>query len=486
MRGFRCFGLVMVTALGCAPAAPQTAVTIPAASKAPPAPNRAVETTRLAITVLQENPVGESLPLAQAQVMVRSLTGDRPYEKRLDGAPSEWLLTDVPLGAYLEITATKAGYTTRKTLFVPVRESAGLTNRAEVLLSDAPEVVSVSPADRSSDVPADSAMVLTFSEPVDPESVERALVVSIGRNVTLSVGQSLLQDRLVFRRSQLGISWNSLNTELTVTPKGLRFPSDREYSRRPTYRVGFSAPFKDLRGHASGKLPFRLGDTSQAVSEFNVETDDLPPTPFQLKAQLGSDADRMVLTFSEPMSFALADNLFIPSPALAASPLHAAHYRVTMRFKTALRAGDAKSSQAAAAGSTGVTVDNGEGNASLLPNFVAAGDTLRFSGGAEGTVANVTGTSVTLAAPGLSQAVAKGETLWVTQVTAAPLSRSALFPKSQVKPGTALADVILDLGQTGLLLPGSMVVLDLSETLTDPAGNSVPPDKRRIEAEVGT
>jgi hypothetical protein len=162
-----------------------------------------------------------------AQVRVRSNSPDVVYDKVMPLVSSEFKLEDIPLGVILEVSATDSGFTTRTTY---VSLNAG-NNRllefkgARLELSNRPEVVAISPANRP--LNPYEPLRITFSEGMNEDSVVNSFAIQAedqssaflaGGAVPYSSSFFANPDTVVYDSGQFNITWDDARTAV-FTPK---------------------------------------------------------------------------------------------------------------------------------------------------------------------------------------------------------------------------------------------------------------------------
>lgn len=217
-----------------------------------------------------------NLPLDGVTVTAKSLNSSVPFEATATTHGGAYAFNNAPAGVSIEITASRAGYTTRRRMEVLLSNKVGDpgANRFDFgndgantafgspynSLSDKPEVSNVLPARNASGIDAATPIVLKFSEPMERASVEQNLVI----NKQQSDG-GLLQ---AYDTSAFDLSWNSDDTEITLTLK-----SGAQLEAHTTYRVAFrpSAAIKDKSGVSRSADYFKLTPVEpEADSRFSI------------------------------------------------------------------------------------------------------------------------------------------------------------------------------------------------------------------------
>lgn len=288
-------------------------------------------------------------PLADVKVNLRALSSfvdlDLTTTTNKDGKYS----FSVPAGIQYAVTATKPGFTTRRRVEVLTYSLEGgydydfgeappdqppSTGKAYNAMSDGPEVVKIFPNRYSSDVDPQTAFVLTFSEPMDRQSVEalfairtynnRVLSADMGHQrgwdpITLTGSNSIdlynlqnINGTPIWDHKAFDIQWNADDTEVTLRFKPDHcLPSDKDPKRVPDYQVALQnfkptqSPLpriRDKAGNQGPEKPFKLTDGPfEPYVKFSILPDHEPPRFQALQWQGGLQQPRLVLQFSKPM-----------------------------------------------------------------------------------------------------------------------------------------------------------------------------------------
>jgi len=297
-----------------------------------------------------------SAPLDGVTVVGRSLNSSVPYEETTTTAGGSYAFNNAPSGVQIEITATRAGYTTRRRVEVLKSNKqgdpkankydfgpGGVDHNGTINngLSDLPEVTRVIPGRNASGVDPKTSFVVGFSEPMDKQSVEdtfavrsynaRRLTVDNGRttgntvegNATIATWDGTSGDALIknsatgtqiWDKDAFTINWNSDATEVTFAFKEERLlPTDKDSNLVPDYRVSFAnfnnptdRLFKDSAGVSRNHHHFKLTDGPFEDSyKFAIRTDTAAPTISGITAQTdenqGTNGDAVSVRFSERM-----------------------------------------------------------------------------------------------------------------------------------------------------------------------------------------
>lgn len=166
----------------------------------PPKDTATVEDTTLNGKVYDDS----NAPLDGVSVRVRSLNASIPYDVVSVTAGGAYALNKAPAGVQLEITASKPGYATRRRVEVLKSNKNGDPNANRYdfgtdgsastqfgvqynSLSDKPEVMMATPGRNASNIDPATAIVLKFSEPMDTDTVEENFAVYAASTETLSV-----------------------------------------------------------------------------------------------------------------------------------------------------------------------------------------------------------------------------------------------------------------------------------------------------------
>ena len=267
-----------------------------------------------------------------------SLNSARPYESVTTNIDGLYKFTEVPIGVTIMVTATKFGYTSRVMNLVVIDSrfmtsgllcsknvasgNFGLDSNGKLepssALSDKPEVTSITPNFDSSEINPATSFILTFSEPMDKNSVETNLVIR-NRDDYIFTNKSSYGGRFkdIYDISHYDASWNSANDEVTFTPKkGTSLPTDTDSAKIPGYYVTFRDVVKDSTGVQSRTLnnqadgitpfdiykgdgPFRVTSVFKTGSPFAIATDTTAPRIEKVDI---IDATSIKLQFSENMA----------------------------------------------------------------------------------------------------------------------------------------------------------------------------------------
>ncbi len=285
-------------------------------------------------------------PLDGVTVTAKSLNSSVAYEVSTTTAGGTYAFNNAPAGVQLEITASRNGYTTRRRVEVLKSNKQGDpdANRYDFgvassnstgfgtefnALSDKPEVTMVTPGRNASGVSNTTSFVLKFSEPMDRQTVTDAFQIhAFGTSETLSVddettfnaasasngnisGTSGPNGSLVWDKSAFNASWNSDDTEVTMTFKEERaLPTDTDSDNVPDYAVTFeggTAGLKDKSGITRNEDHFKLTEGQfEDYYKFSIETDEDKPTVESITVVDGgnsgtSNGDTIKVRFSERM-----------------------------------------------------------------------------------------------------------------------------------------------------------------------------------------
>lgn len=286
-------------------------------------------------------------PLDGVSIKARSLNGSVPFEATSTTAGGTYSFNNVPSGVQIEIVASRSGFTTRRRIEVLKSNKQGDPNAnkydfgtdgstgsgsAANALSDKPEVVSVTPGRNGSGVDPKTSFVLTFSEPMDRNSVEDAFSVHVHQDQRLSIhnlsfmvtaepmpfttgktfnlmgayhsglgggyadSDSINSASLVWDESDFTATWNADDTQVTFTFANEKLlPTDKDSDKVPDYmatfyagtafRVAAPAPseltgktLKDKSGVLRSDNWFKLTDGNfERFFKFAIRTDEVKP-----------------------------------------------------------------------------------------------------------------------------------------------------------------------------------------------------------------
>jgi hypothetical protein len=143
------------------------------------------------------------LPLKGVTVIAKSLSSNVSFKAETVTVDGTYTFNNAPSGVQVEITASKAGFATRKRVEVLKSNKQGDPNTNHYdfgtdggaatfsasynSLSDQPEVVMVTPARNGSGVAFNTSFVLKFSEPMAKQTVEKSLLISAFNRRKLTV-----------------------------------------------------------------------------------------------------------------------------------------------------------------------------------------------------------------------------------------------------------------------------------------------------------
>lgn len=270
-------------------------------------------------------------------VRVRSLNSSRPFQIQTETRGGAYVLNAVPAGTQLEITAQKPGFTTRTLVKVlksnkdgdpnANRHDFGTNGSASNFginynaLSDKPEVVSVTPGRNATGIDGKADIVMTFSEPMNKDTVLKNFQIraytteqlSVDNGPTYTGANSLTSPEAgskVWDESAFKATWNNDDSQLTLSFLDDRaLPSDKKADNTPEYMISLQATngqIKDKAGIFRNNLHFKLttGNFEEAY-KFSILTDTAKPVAEKLTALTyengAADGDVLKLTYSERM-----------------------------------------------------------------------------------------------------------------------------------------------------------------------------------------
>ncbi|MBF2053924.1 MAG: carboxypeptidase regulatory-like domain-containing protein [Candidatus Sericytochromatia bacterium] len=283
-------------------------------------------------------------PLDGVTVTARSLNSSVPFEETTTTAGGSYAFNNAPAGVQIEITASRPGYATRRRVEVLKSNKQGDpdANRYNFGtdgnergnddfggtefngLSDLPEVISMSPGRNASGINPKTSFVLTFSEPMDRETVEDNFVIrsfteeslTVDNQITFKAKGGTLTEPTpetgdkVWDEDAFDVSWNSDNTEVTFTFSDERMlPTDEDSADTPEYYVTFTNDDKQLKDASGitrdgGYFKLTEGNFEGAV-KFAINTDTEDPQVSSIRAETdensGTDGDMIRVRFSERM-----------------------------------------------------------------------------------------------------------------------------------------------------------------------------------------
>lgn len=227
-------------------------------------------------------------PLDGVTVTARSLNPSVSYEVSTTTAWGTYAFNNAPAGVQIEITVSRSGYTPVRRVEVLKSNKQGDPNANRFdfgtdgsgsdfgvdynAISDQPQVTQILPGRNADGVSTDSPIVLTFSEPMDRNSVEKAFAL-----VALPpTGESTL-----YTQDKFNISWNSTDSEVTFTLKP-EFSLDSGVR----YRVGFENGdriIKDKSGISRSGDYFKVTDGNYEAQLFFTVAGDFMAQQWRLQ-----------------------------------------------------------------------------------------------------------------------------------------------------------------------------------------------------------
>lgn len=285
-------------------------------------------------------------PLHDVKVLAKSLNASVSFSAETMTTGNTYAFNNVPTGIRVEILATKPGLTPRRRIEI-IKEnhckgrdgdfnlydfgtdgSPGGTGSLANALSDKPEVIAVIPNHQAVGVDPKTSFRITFSEPMDKQTVEDTFTVRAFNSRKLTVdaasitntfkgdGQiATLTNDLIWDRNAFQIAWTGDNRQVTFAfAPDNALPTDKTVSasQRLGYQVVFNHPtrghtLKDLTGTVRDTHPFKLTDgLGEQSFHFEVAPDETQPDVVSLSLQSeesGSvNGDAIQVNFSELMS----------------------------------------------------------------------------------------------------------------------------------------------------------------------------------------
>jgi hypothetical protein len=310
-------------------------------------------------------------PLDGVTIKARSLNSSVPFEATTTTAGGTYSFNSAPSGVQIEIVASRSGFTTRRRVEVLKSNKQGDPNAnkydfgtdgsdgsgsAANALSDKPEVIAVTPGRNSSGIDPKTSFVLTFSEPMDRNSVEDAFSVHVYQDQRLSVqtlthmvtapmttgktfsllgaynynysggytdSNSINSAALVWDESDFTASWNADDTQVTFTFADEKLlPTDKDSDKVPDYMATFYAgqsfrladavaeptgkTLKDKSGILRRDNWFKLTDGNfESHFHFAIKTDEVKPQVTSVVATSSEGGslrgDSIKVRFSERM-----------------------------------------------------------------------------------------------------------------------------------------------------------------------------------------
>ncbi|PKL74654.1 MAG: hypothetical protein CVV27_19385, partial [Candidatus Melainabacteria bacterium HGW-Melainabacteria-1] len=251
-------------------------------------------------------------PLDHATVRIRALNSDVPFDKSYTTVLGSYQIHHVPMGVQVEISASKAGYTSRRRVEVirtnnsdiyPNRYDFGADGGSSQFgvaynaLSDKPEVIGVIPGRNAAGIDPQSGFTLKFSEPMDQTSVlenfeiraftsERLTVDTRAeaKTVTGSGNIDQLTGTRIWDQAAFSADWNAEHTQVTFSFKpDHALPTDRDSDKVPDYQVSLNRGTGIIRdksgiGRYQNERKFKLTDGEFERSyKFSILTDANKP-----------------------------------------------------------------------------------------------------------------------------------------------------------------------------------------------------------------
>jgi len=282
----------------------------------------------------------QNRPLDDVKIRLRSLNSSTPFFDETTTIKGKYAFPCSISGIQMEITASKPGYASRKRVEVQ-KSNKGEPNANRYdfgfetplgsnfsapyfALSDKPEIIQAFPARNSKDLAPNTAIKLTFSEPMDRASVENNFTIRAYQAQKFSVDQRdskatfLGPGRLadyrggtpIYDSSAFELTWNADDSEVTFKFKHQQsLPTDKNIEQIPSYSLAFDnfatqqRAFKDRNGVERKEKHFKLtdGDFEEAY-KFSVAPDSTPPE--LVSVQLLNSPEKpplLALTYSESM-----------------------------------------------------------------------------------------------------------------------------------------------------------------------------------------
>lgn len=273
-------------------------------------------------TVFDDN----NTPIEDVKITVRALSTEIKYqaETQTDKA-GKYRFYPAPVSEQVEITAGKAGYYPRKRVevikmddFNPNRYDFGTDNNwsrtgsLNNALSTKPEIIQVSPNRNAQGIDPRTDIRLTFSHPMETQSVEKAFTIRAFEPIKLTVDEgaktptfngqstiSTLTNSLIWDKDAVNFSWNPEHTEVTASFKAdTSLPTNRDIYNMLRYQVVLQNPITSKAGVNRPSSPFKLTDGPFEEScIFAIKAETTAPEVQAVDAQ----PDAIQVTFNEPM-----------------------------------------------------------------------------------------------------------------------------------------------------------------------------------------
>ncbi len=273
-------------------------------------------------------------PVDDVVVRARSLNPAVIFDEQTTTAGGTFAFNNVPVSVPLEVTTSLAGFTprTRNITVQPNPQGNPDLNRFDFgtdgtsafgdstnAISDKPEIIAVSPEPDATGVSPATNIRLTFSEPVNTQSVVDNLEIWSFDDVQFTVDSDNTfsgagdvntpsAGTRVWDKFSFNAVWSNNDTVLDLEFREERIlPADR--TATPTYLVSMTRSngmIVDKDSNNSTATPFKVTSGAATASvKFTIGTDQTAPRPISMFAQTdeGSspDGDAIKIRFSERM-----------------------------------------------------------------------------------------------------------------------------------------------------------------------------------------
>lgn len=267
-----------------------------------------------------------------------------------------YVLNGAPTGVIVEVIASKSGYSERRLAITPLANTTGQGNVNDLdftnannknnALSDRPEILSITPGEKTTGVDPATSFTLTFSTPMDKKSAEDNFRIAINADQTgLEADKTAVHGiaalgadgdfgkagNILYDGSYFNKEWSANNTVLTLTWKDSNhLITDKDSGDAPEYAVFFTAGVKNANGTQAASASvatsnldftpntfkgapyagniahqiFRIGTQSKSKVTFTVAADTSKP---QVDSGLvllneGAGASKARIKFNERMT----------------------------------------------------------------------------------------------------------------------------------------------------------------------------------------
>lgn len=278
----------------------------------------------------------QNKPVEGVKIIVTSLNSLSPFMTETTTYNGKYNVpTPLSAGNSIKILALKAGFTSRQQTVILRSNKQGDPNvnrydfgsdgssnfrNSYNAIMDLPEITKTIPMRNGQSINPNNNIILTFSEPMDRESVENGFTIRSFNSSKLSAdvlnkdntftGSDLLTaptGSVIGNKQSFNITWDINNTEVSFTFKNeMALPSDKDSNKVLEYQINFETPIKDKAGDTMPLDSFGMVDSDFCYNclkpaapsfKFAIRADENPPNPTTLIGFSGI----LSLTYSEPM-----------------------------------------------------------------------------------------------------------------------------------------------------------------------------------------